>query len=297
MVKIYSNPQKIKGYKMKKNGLLLSALVLSPLSLALANTTDISIVNNTAKISHHENKSVVTVSEKDNSNLSHIKYDKFNVGSEGLTFNNHIGADTIINEVVSQSASELNGEIRIEGKKAKFTLVNPNGIVCNSGCHFINTTSANLVVGVKMLTPYRIIGGFSHENKLIIKNTTKKIAEKLIINSPNIEIEKSHIIADEISINNIYSYINNTLSRAKIKIDKQSKIEANDINIRILETTFENNGTISGKIDAKLSYSDIINNGKITVNSGSKINNINTKLSGNRQNIIFIKNHMPYIFN
>jgi len=272
---------------MKKNGLLLSILVLSPLSFALANTTDISIVNNTAKLSYHENKSVVTISEKENSNLSHIKYDKFNVGSEGLTFNNHIGADTIINEVVSQSASELNGEIRIEGKKAKFTLVNPNGIVCNSGCHFINTTTANLVVGGKMLTPYRIIGGFARKNKLVIKNTTKKIAEKLILDSPNIEIEKSHITADEISIYNTYNYLNNTLSRAKITIDKQSKIEADEINIRILETNFVNNGIVSGKIDAKLLFSDIVNNGNITGNSGSKINNINTKFSGNRQNIIF----------
>ncbi|KJF78341.1 hypothetical protein UA45_06840 [Morganella morganii] len=90
--------------------------------------------------------------------MAHIQYDKFNVGSEGVIFNNHIGADTIVNEVISQSASELNGEVHIEGKEAKFTLVNPNGIVCQSGCSFSNTTSVNLIVGIEELSEDHIVG-------------------------------------------------------------------------------------------------------------------------------------------
>ncbi|HBH7050754.1 TPA: filamentous hemagglutinin N-terminal domain-containing protein [Morganella morganii] len=278
---------------MKKNGLLLSMLVLSPLSLA--NTTDINVVNDAENLSHNGDQSIVTILKKDSSNLSHIKYDKFNVGSEGMIFNNHLGADTIINEVISQSASELNGEVRIEGKKAKFTLVNPNGITCESGCSFSNTTSANLVVGRKMLTPYRIIGGFARDRKLIIKNTTKKIAENLILDSPNIEIRKSHITADKVTIYNTYNYLNNTLSRANITIDDQSKIEANEIKINILGTDFINNGIVSGKIKASLSFSNIVNNGYITGTSGSEIQNINTQFSG-KGNFLHIKNRIPYIY-
>lgn len=64
-----------------------------------------------AKLSNDNNKKIITILQKDNSHISHITYNEFNVGNEGIIFNNKIGADTIINEVVSRSASELNGEI------------------------------------------------------------------------------------------------------------------------------------------------------------------------------------------
>lgn len=51
---------------MKKNGLLLSILVLSPLSFALANTTDISIVNDAATLSQGGNKKLLLFWKKIN---------------------------------------------------------------------------------------------------------------------------------------------------------------------------------------------------------------------------------------
>lgn len=249
---------------MKKNGLLLSLLVSSALPSALAQTTDISIVNNAAKLSHGGNKNIITVSEKDNSNLAHIKYNKFNVGSEGVIFNNQIGADTIINEVTSKSVSELNGEIRIKGKQAKYTLINPNGIVCAGACSFRNMTSVNLVTGKMMLADGRVIGHSPGDTKLIIKDTTKKIANRLILNSQHIEISNSHVKTDYLQFSNMFNHMNGSPLRNSITLDKQSTIKYNNIKLNIIDTDISNYGTIKGNVSGILLVSDIINEGKIS---------------------------------
>lgn len=269
MVKNTLKPTKrTKGYTMKKNGLLLSILVLSPLSFSLANTTDISIVNNTATLSHGENKKIVTILEKDKSSLSHIKYDKFNIGSEGVIFNNHIGADTIINEVISQSVSELNGEIRIKGKKAKYTLINPNGIFCTEACSFRNAILVKPVVGKVMLVDGSVIGRSPGEDaKLIIKNTTKKIADRLILDSQHIEIINSNVKADYLQVTNVFNHMNGSPLRNSITLDKQSSIKAKNIKLNIIDTDISNYGIIRGNVSGTLLVSDIVNEGKISGNN------------------------------
>ncbi|HHX8748314.1 TPA: filamentous hemagglutinin N-terminal domain-containing protein [Morganella morganii] len=252
---------------MKKNGLLLSILVLSPLSFSLANTTDISIVNNTATLSYGENKKIVTILAKGESNLSHIKYDKFNVGSEGVIFNNQIGADTIINEVTSKSVSELNGEIRIKGKQAKYTLINPNGIVCADACSFRNTLSANLVVGKTMIPGGEIIGNYPGAAKLIIKNTTKRIANRLILDGKHIEINNSAVKADYLQFSNTFNLIHGSPLRNSITVDQQSMIKAKEIKLNIIDTDIANYGIIRGNVSGILLVSDIINEGKISGNN------------------------------
>ncbi|EPW8571652.1 filamentous hemagglutinin N-terminal domain-containing protein [Morganella morganii] len=266
---------------MKKNGLLLSMLVLSPLSFSLAKTTDISIVNTAAKLSHGGNKNIITVSEKDNSSLSHIKYDKFNIGSKGVIFNNQIGADTIINEVISRSVSELNGEIRIKGKQAKYTLINPNGIVCADACSFRNMASVNLVVGKTMLANGKIIGRPPGNAKLIIKNTTKKIANHLMLNSKYIEISNSHVKTDYLQLSNMFNHMNGSPLRNSITLDKQSTIKSNNIKINIIDTDISNYGIIRGNVKGTLLVSAIVNEGKISGDSISFSLHDGVNLSGN----------------
>lgn len=266
---------------MKKKGLLLSILVLSPLSSAQAQTTDISIVNTAAKLSHGGNKNIITVSKKDNSSLSHIKYDKFNIGSEGVIFNNQIGADTIINEVISRSVSELNGEIRIKGKQAKYTLINPNGIVCADACSFRNMASVNLVVGKTMLTDDRVSGPSPADAKLIIRDTRKRIANRLILNSKHIEISNSQVKTEYLQFSNIFRHINGSPLRNSIIIDKQSMIKSKNIKFNIIDTDISNYGIIRGNVNGTLLVSAIVNEGKISGDNISFPLHDGVNLSGN----------------
>lgn len=186
-----------------------------------------------------------------------------------MIFNNRLGADTIINEVISQSASKLNGEVRIEGKQAKFTLVNPNGIVCESGCSFSNTASANLVVGIEELSDDYIVGRSAGNSKLIIKNTKNKIAEKLRVSSKNIEITNSYVTADHFRFDSSSQMTYESPERSNIMIDKQSIVQAGDIDMYLMETDMTIDGRVEGKISGVSSKSTIVTNGYM-VNTYSK---------------------------
>lgn len=267
---------------MNKLGLLMPLLVLSPLSFSIAAETNINIANDTAKLSNGKNKQIITLLKKDNLNLSHITYNEFNVGNEGIIFNNKIGADAIINEVVSHSPSELNGEIRLTGKTAKFILINPNGIICSSSCSFRNITHVNLVVGQTMLPSGSVVGRYADSTSaLVIKNTTKKIAKRLILNSKNIEISNSKIKTDHLMLTNIYNYMNGDPSRNKISIDKNSTIISDNINFNVIETNINNEGVIKGNIRGMAISSEFKNEGEISGETLSLQSPDNSGITGN----------------
>ena len=115
---------------------------------------------------------VVNIARPDANGLSHNKADTFNVGKEGLIFNNiangtaktvlggelaanrNLGgtaAKTILQEVTGTGISKLNGAMEIAGKKANLIIANPNGISVN-GAGFINVERATLVTGRPVFT-------------------------------------------------------------------------------------------------------------------------------------------------
>lgn len=135
---------------MKFNKLLVSVVAVLSNSMFYANAAPIHNINNPIQ-----------------NGVSHNIFPEFNVGKEGVIFNNSLeavntqlagkingnshldkAASIIIAEVRSKSpaASQLSGMMEVAGKKAELIIANPAGINCN-GCGSINTSRFSLVAG------------------------------------------------------------------------------------------------------------------------------------------------------
>jgi filamentous hemagglutinin len=111
---------------------------------------------------------IVNIATPNGSGLSHNQFVDYNVGAQGVILNNgstqtsatqlggiiignpHLknsgSAQTILNEVVGGSPSQLRGYTEVAGQSARVIVANPYGITCN-GCGFINTPRATLTTG------------------------------------------------------------------------------------------------------------------------------------------------------
>ena len=148
-----------------------SLLAFQP-TLAYAQTVPaVTVPANTAQMDTAPNGvTVVNIVSPTASGVSHNKFIDFNVGNDGLIFNNstevgvtqlggamlanpNLGssAKVILSEVTSGNSSNLTGFIEIFGNQAEFVLANPNGITCN-GCGFINMSRASLATGTPVIT-------------------------------------------------------------------------------------------------------------------------------------------------
>ncbi len=126
---------------------------------------------------------IVNINRPSSGGVSRNEYDQFNVDQSGLILNNSTGiiqtqlggyidgnarlggnqATIILNEVVSNNPSDLQGYMEVAGKKAEVIVANPNGITCD-GCGFINTTRGILTTGTSImqngeLQGFSIMGG------------------------------------------------------------------------------------------------------------------------------------------
>ncbi|WP_315972413.1 filamentous hemagglutinin N-terminal domain-containing protein, partial [Pseudomonas lini] len=75
------------------------------------------------------------------------------IGNPNLT--NRVAAQTILNEVVGGSPSQLRGYTEVAGQSARVIVANPYGISCN-GCGFINTPRVTLTTGKPVLDNGRL---------------------------------------------------------------------------------------------------------------------------------------------
>ncbi|MBD7923456.1 two-partner secretion domain-containing protein [Xanthomonas bonasiae] len=111
--------------------------------------------------------------------VSHNRYSRFDVGSNGLILNNSAnisktelggyiagndnlkngGAATLILNEVTSSASRLQGYTEIAGARAQLVIANPNGISCD-GCGFLNASRVTLATGAPQLGSDGALNGF-----------------------------------------------------------------------------------------------------------------------------------------
>ncbi|WP_256735539.1 hemagglutinin repeat-containing protein [Pseudomonas sp. dw_612] len=111
---------------------------------------------------------IVNIATPNSSGLSHNQFHDYNVGAQGVILNNvaaqtgatqlggiivgnpnltsRVAAQTILNEVVGGSPSQLRGYTEVAGQSARVIVANPYGISCN-GCGFINTPRVTLTTG------------------------------------------------------------------------------------------------------------------------------------------------------
>ena len=115
---------------------------------------------------------IVNIATPNGSGLSHNQFHDYNVGTQGVILNNvanqtgatqlggiivgnpnltnRVAAQTILNEVVGGSPSQLRGYTEVAGQSARVIVANPYGISCN-GCGFINTPRVTLTTGKPVL--------------------------------------------------------------------------------------------------------------------------------------------------
>ncbi|WP_178131315.1 filamentous hemagglutinin N-terminal domain-containing protein [Pseudomonas sp. C1C7] len=115
---------------------------------------------------------IVNIATPNGSGLSHNQFVDYNVGTPGVILNNvaaqtgatqlggiivgnpnmtnGVAAQTILNEVVGGSPSQLRGYTEVAGQSARVIVANPYGISCN-GCGFINTPRVTLTTGKPVL--------------------------------------------------------------------------------------------------------------------------------------------------
>ncbi|MDI3272674.1 hemagglutinin repeat-containing protein [Pseudomonas sp. AL03] len=120
---------------------------------------------------------IVNIATPNGTGLSHNQFHDYNVGAQGVILNNvanqtgatqlggiivgnpnltnRVAAQTILNEVIGGSPSQLRGYTEVAGQSARVIVANPYGISCN-GCGFINTPRVTLTTGKPVLDNGRL---------------------------------------------------------------------------------------------------------------------------------------------
>ncbi|TBR37847.1 filamentous hemagglutinin N-terminal domain-containing protein, partial [Marinomonas agarivorans] len=179
---------------------------------------------------------VIKINKASAGGVSRNSYERFNVDSKGVIFNNatkitktdlagyiegnaRLGgqsAKIILNEVLGNDRSMLNGYMEIAGQKAQLVIANRRGVTCN-GCGFINTTRGVLTTGEAIF----------EGNKLdrFVVSDGDVLLEGAGLNSP--DTEYVDILARSIKLNGELWANNATLVTGQNKVDYARDAEGN----------------------------------------------------------------------
>ena len=244
-----------------------STLLISQFALAVPNNSI--IVNQTSadttRVVTQNNQTTIDIAPVNNHGVSYNSYNSFNVDKNGVTFNNQTaGAGLIINEVVTDQKSHLNGNMHVDGPKAHLIIANPNGITCN-GCSVSGADQLTLAGGKIILSQDDALLGYhnqNHKSNIRINSTNEHaflsvnklnvIAENITfrnnkINTPNLTVFSGHELVkysqDTIRSLEALSGTSGT-QKSKLAISQDSHIKADNMTISANNANIKNLGNI-----------------------------------------------------
>lgn len=165
-------------------------------------------VDGTGIIYRPDGLNIIHIKKPTDKGISHNTYQSFNVKNKGVIFNNSSSLTTtqlagdingndnitagkeaqiILNEVVGNSISTINGMMEVAGTAAQVIVANASGITCNS-CGFINASRGAFVTGTPLVAGDNLIGynvtkGQITVNKSLTSNDAVDfIARSVLIN-------------------------------------------------------------------------------------------------------------------
>lgn len=188
---------------------------------------------------------VVDIADANNAGISNNYFTDFNVGTEGLIFNNskdlfvnttlagYINgnsnltneASLILTQVTGSNPSSLLGVMEIAGRRADLIIANPNGITCN-GCGVLNAKSFTLSTGVISQEEIDRVNNINEINKTLTMMTQRGHINIEALNASN--VEKLNIIAKSASVNGnlLASDLQFILGENKVFFDLSNKSDA-----------------------------------------------------------------------
>ena len=262
---------------------------------------------------------VVDIKKADANGLSHNMWKDFNVSRKGMVLNNSTenlirengniaknnnldaAAKVILNEVVSNKASTLNGFIEVAGQKADVIIANPNGITC-SGCSFINTSRTTLTTGTPVmlngaLTGFNVAQGRVTIDRNGLKNAqsyTDILAETVRING-QIKTDTLNAVAGKYTWDNATSTAtpvkDSAFCTASIDVSALGGVTAGVITLQTTKAGagVNNRGTLSADAIQIATNGSLINTGKIAaaskavLSSNASVNNSGSITGANVQ--------------
>ena len=109
----------------------------------------------------------IDIAEPDRSGVSLNSFLTFNVGAQGLDFDNRAAAArTIVSEVTGSGATRIAGAVEVLGQRAHLIIANPNGITVDGG-RFINTGGVALAAGELSLRSFATAPGRTQTNAIV----------------------------------------------------------------------------------------------------------------------------------
>ncbi|HAT1619519.1 TPA: filamentous hemagglutinin N-terminal domain-containing protein [Raoultella planticola] len=223
---------------------------ISYIALAAALTSTFASAD-PSSYTHTSGTKVIDIEKPNAAGVSHNMYREFNVDSKGVLLNNS-GTDSvhgsfgnmpknnnltagnakvILNEVLSNKASTLNGFIEVNGQKADVIVANPNGITC-SGCSFINTNKSILTTGKVALSETGAIDKITVTGgKITVKGTGMEAADSYVM-----------LLADAIAINSTVNAKNALISAGNATITPETGVVTSaEKTAGLMETLFPQN--------------------------------------------------------